>query len=93
MEYNTDIEPGHYVMLINKTRYGQHIITRFGEYWQVDAVTMIEDTPSLILNRCIIEEKIRGGKETLVIDSKHQLQVAIEDDGNFDYEQVVYEEE
>jgi len=93
MEYNTELKPDDFVLLKTDTRYGQNILSRYGVYWQVSDVTLIEDTPSLVLHRCIIEEKIRGAKEELIIDKKTELQIAIENDGNFEYEQVVYEEE
>ena len=93
MEYNTELKPDDFVLLKTDTRYGQNILARYGVYWQVSDVTLIEDTPSLVLHRCIIEEKIRGAKEELVIDKKIELQIAIDGDSNFMYEQVIYEEE
>lgn len=89
---STKSKAGDYVMLIGKTTYGNRIVSSLGEYWQINEVTIIEDIPSLILHRCLIETALRGGAETLVIDQKNTMTISIKDDFNFKYEQVVYEE-
>ena len=84
---------GDYLMLIGKTTYGNRIISSLGEYWQINEVTIIEDIPSLILHRCLLESALRGGPETLVIDQKNTMTISLKDDLNFKYEQVIYEED
>ena len=93
MALKTSLSPGNYLMLTGKTTYGKRIIANLGEFWQIDEVTVLEEIPSLMLHRCLIEEKIRGVSESLVIDKDTKLIVSVNDDTNFIYEQVVYEED
>ena len=93
MVLKTSLSPGNYIMLTGKTTYGKRIISSLGPYWQINEVSVLEEIPSLILDRCVLEEKIRGVSESLTIDKANKLIVAINDDTNFIYEQVVYEED
>ena len=93
MEINSSISPGNYLMLTGKTTYGKRIINNLGPYWQISQITEIEEIKSLMLDRCVLEQKIRGGAETLVIDKSSPLTINVEDDMNFEYEQVIYEED
>lgn len=93
MEFDTELEVGNYLMLKPKTRYGKTITYKFGEYFIISDIAEIEDVDTFVLSRCIIEQDFRGGPERLVIDDTNQIHVYIEDDINFDYEQVIYEAE
>lgn len=93
MEFDTELEVGNYLMLKPKTRYGKTIIYKFGEYFVISDIAVIEEIETFVLSRCIIEQDFRGGPERLVIDDTNQVNVYIEDDINFDYEQVIYEAE
>ena len=93
MEFDTELEVGNYVMLKPKTRFGKNITYKFGEYFVISEIAEIEEIDTFVLSRCIIEQDFRGGPERLVIDDANQVNVYIEDDHNFDYEQVIYEAE
>ena len=93
MQIKTILDPGSYLMLSGKTTYGKRIINNLGAYWQINTVTEIEDIQSIMLDRCVIEEKIRGGPETLVIDKSNKLTIQVTNDMNFNYEPVIYEED
>ena len=88
-----NLKKDDYIMLESKSRYAKSIIHKFGQYWIIDDIRVVNDIPSIVLARCILQEKLRGGEETLTIDRNCQLNVALNDDENFNYEQVIYEQE
>ncbi len=92
-KFNTELEIGNYLMLTPKSRHGKTIVSRLGEYWIIEDMAEIEEVDSFVLARCVIEQDFRGGPERLVIDSANGITVYIEDDNNFDFEQVIYEAE